>query len=173
MTSTQTQFGQSAALADVIVAGLNGAEFCLPVLAVRRFVRRRELKDLPGISNPVAVDVFPGVVQVDRMGLDGVYDDTYGIHVILQQSVTDTAVSGTSEAQISLLLQLQSQIIEFLCSPLVTVPQAVHPFRGARVMAVRNGDDGIYSLPRLEDTSAFYCDTIFTYKVGGLRRRAT
>lgn len=173
MAEPTPAFGQSVALADEIVAGLNAATtFCLEIEAVRRFVRKTELADLPRIDDPVQVDVFPGMISSERNALDGVYTDTYGIHVIMQQVVADATNGGLSEAQVALLLQLQSEIVEFLCARLVTAPFAVHPFSGARVVAVRQGDDGIYSLPRLEEHNAFYCDTILTYRMAGLRRTA-
>jgi hypothetical protein len=39
------------------------------------------------------------------------------------------------------------------------------------VMAVRQSEKGLYDLDRLESESAFYSETILTYKAVGIRRK--
>jgi hypothetical protein len=166
---TQTVFGQSDAVALELVTALNAAStakmFCLTLTAEHLFARKLDLAGIPGMTDPVGVQVFPGHDQADRDGLSGMYDDIYGVHVLLLQKV-----AGAAETQVPLLMQLRSQIAEFLCSRALACPAAVHPFENARVFAHRHGPEGVYDLARLESTNVFYSDMIVTYKTAVRRR---
>jgi len=166
-------YGQSDAVAVEIAAALNNASptFCLAVTAERKFARKLDLSDISTIGNPVTIEVIPGDDLADLTGLDQIYDDTYGCHVVIMQNVVDETNGGLSESQAALLLRLRSEIVEFLCSHSLSCPNAVHPFSGARVMACRHGKEGIYNLLKLEENNVFYSDLITTYKAVGLRRR--
>jgi hypothetical protein len=170
---TQTVFGQSDAAALELVTALNAASaagtFCLTISAQRLFARLLDLPSIPAIGTAVSVQVFPGHDQTDRDGLSGIYDDIYGVHVLILQKV-----AGAAETQVPLLMQLRSQISEFLCSQALTLAAAVHPMptgSKARAFAIRHGPEGIYDLARLESSNVFYSDMIVTYKAGGMRRR--
>ena len=170
MTTTQTIFGQSDALALAVVDLLNdasaGKAFCLDLSASRVFARIMDLKAIPDSTSAVSVQVFPGHDQADRAGLSGPYDDTYGVHVVLQQRV-----GGVVETQCPLLMQLRTQITEFLAATRIDCPAAVHPFKNAHLFAHRTADNkGVYDLMRLEEFNAFYAEIVLTYKVPGLRR---
>jgi hypothetical protein len=167
-------YGQTDAVAVEIVAALNNASptFCLPVAAERLFARRLDVAEISNIGDPVTVQVIPGDDMADLMGLDQIYDDTYGCHIVLLQNVTDTTNNGgLSETQAALLVRLRSEIVEFLCSHALACPEAVHPFSNARVKACRHGKEGIYDLVKLEENNVFYSDLIVTYRAAGLRRR--
>jgi len=167
---TQTAYGQTVALADAIVVELNAASLCLAVSAERKFARLLDLKDIPKIGESVRIDVFPGDELEDRTGLSGTFIDTYGVHFLIQQQVTDTTNGGISETQVSLLMQLRSQIIEMLCSRTISGSTAVHPFSKAHIIAVRHGAEGVYDLAKLEGEKVFYSDSILTYKAPVTRR---
>jgi hypothetical protein len=175
MTAPQTKFGQSDAAALELVALLTAANtanaFCLAIAPVRLFARKLDLKDIPIADQPVAVQVVPGHDQGDRDGMGGMYNDTYGVHVLLLQ------VCGANvETQCPLLMQLRSEIVEYLCGKGLTCPEGtvVHPFARAQVIGHRHGPEGVYDLTRLEDHAGlFYSDIILTYKAGGLRRQDT
>ena len=177
MTAPQTIFGQSDALALKVVALLQARSdanlFCLTLTASRVFARQMDLDanaphPIPGIGSPVDVQVFPGHDQADRVGVSGQYDDIYGVHVLLQQQV---GAGTAAETQCALLMQLRSQVLEFLMSQAITTTNAVHNFTNSHVFAHRHGGkEGIYDLERLEQQHAFYSDVIFTYKAPGLRR---
>jgi hypothetical protein len=170
----QTVFGQSDAVAREVAAALNGMSgaFCLPVAAEVRYARKMDIKDIGGIDeagtfpDPVNIQVIPVADQTDRTGLGGQYDDTYGVHVLLQQHVGSAA-----ESHVPLLLQLRSEVLELLMGGLLTAAAAVHPFVNASVGTVRQPQgERLYDLDRLESLNAFYSDTILTYKAAGLRR---
>ena len=167
-------YGQSDAVAVEIAAALNAnsGNFCLAVAAERRFARKLDVGDISSIGSAVTVQVFPGDELADLQGLDGIYDDTYGCHILILQNVANATTGGLDEAQMQLLLALRSQIVEFVASKLLSAPDAVHPFSRAQVKACRNdAKEGIYDLNRLEQTNVFYSDLIVTYKMPGLRRR--
>ena len=166
----QTVFGQTVALADVVVAMLNNAApgFCLPITAVRRFARLTELKDLPKTGSPVAIDIFPGTDTSERDGVAPSFSDTYAIHVLLQQHVGKDA---TSEGQISLLMQLRSQIAEFLMPRRYEAKAAVHPFTNIPVVHIGHGKEGVYDLVRLEELQVFYAEMIVMFNAPGLGRK--
>jgi len=168
-----TKYGQSDAVALELVAALNDASpsFCLPVAAERKFARVREIAAVSKIGESVAVHVFPGAEQSEVSGISGVYDDTYAVHVLLQQNVTDTTSGGLSESQLALLMKLRAEIIEYVCARRMSCPDAVHPFSGAIVAKVAHGPEGVYDLARIESMNEFYSDVIFTYRAVGLRRR--
>ena len=181
MTTSQTKFGQSDALALQVVTLLQGANdngftlcgdnytFCLNIAPVRQFARKLDLTDIPNIGDPVAVQVFPGHDQSDRDGLGGIYNDTYGVHVLMLQHV-----AAAAETQCPWLMLLRSQIAEFLSGQGLTLEAALNRLPSgslARVVAVRHGPEGVYDLARLESTNVFYSDMILTYKAGGLRRK--
>jgi hypothetical protein len=174
MADPQTQFGQSDALALELVDGLNAASaagrFCLRLTASRVFARKMELASLPKIGDPVDVQLFPGHDGADREGISGIYDDTYGVHIVIQQVVVDTPNGGISESQCALLMQLRTQMLDFLMSKRVDTTRAVHNFTNAHVLACRHGKEGVYDLLKLEAFNTFYSETILTYKVAGLRR---
>ena len=170
----QAVFGQTVALADALVTALNAqsASLALPILAVRTFARKLDLGDIPAIGEKVMLQIIPGEDLADRIAMNNLYDDTYGVHVLMLQRVSDAALGGISEAQVGCLMQLRSEIIEFLCGAMISCPAAVHPFARARVTGVRHGAEGAYDLSRLESEAAlFYSDTILTYKAAGLCRR--
>ena len=168
------KYGQSDALALAVVAALNAATdtFCLNVDAHRLFARKLDIADISAIGQPVTVEVFPGDELEDLVGLGGTFDDTYGCHVILLQNVADNTQTsgGLNEDQMALLLRLRSEVIELLCAGSIDGLNAVHPFSGARVKAVRHGKEGVYDLAHLESTNVFYSELILTYKMPGLRR---
>ena len=168
---TQTTFGQSDAVALELVTALNDASdaslFCLSLKAERLFARKMDIAEIPDKDSPVNVQVFPGHDQADRVGISGIYDDLYGVHVLLQQRVGDAA-----ETQVALLMLLRSQITKFLCSKVLSCAEGtvVDPFYRAHVVAHRHGPEGVYDLSRLESHNLFYSDIILTYKAAGIRR---
>lgn len=166
-------YGQTDAVAVEIAEALNNASsnFCLEVEAERRFARKLDVSEISAIGDPVTIEVFPGDDLADLMGLDQIYDDTYGCHILILQNVKDTTNGGLSESQVALLMQLRSEIVDFICSRMLSCPDAVHPFAGAVVKACRNGKEGIYDLVKLEKDNVFYSDLIVTYRAVGLRRR--
>jgi len=169
--AAQTVFGQSDAVAMELVDAFNAATtgtFCLKLLARRRFSRMMELVDLPKITDPVDIQVFGGHDQADRVGLSGTYDDMYGVHVLIQQVV---GAGEDAEAQCGRLIQLRSQISEFLMSTRLDTNNAVHNIANSHVFSHRHGPEGVYDLNRLEKLNAFYSDLIVTYKAPGLRRQ--
>ena len=166
----QTVFGQSDAAARSLVTALNAASgagaFCLSLTAATTYARRMEVGDIGNVGAPVNVQVFPGHDAADRVGFSGQYDDTYGVHVLLQQHV-----GAVAETQVPLLLQLRSEVAEFLMARGLTVPAAVHAFSNAHVLGLRHGPEGVYWLDRLEQLNCFYADMILTYRAAGLCRR--
>jgi hypothetical protein len=167
-----TKYGQSDAVAVEITAALNNRSslFCLPVSAERLFQRKLDLGDISNIGDPVTIEVFPGDESSDLMGLDRIYDDTYGCHILILQNAADVTNGGLSESQAALLLRLRSEIVEFLCSCVLACPDAVHQFTNSIVRAVRHGKEGLYDLTRLEQSNVFYSEIIVTYRAVGLRR---
>jgi hypothetical protein len=139
--------------------------FCLSIAPVRQFARKLDLKDISNIGDPVAVQVFPGHDMSDRDGLGGIYNDTYGVHVLMLQHV-----GAEAETQCPWLMLLRSQIAEFLSGQVFTCTAALHPFANSHIVAVRHGPEGVYDLARLESTNVFYSDMILTNKAGGFRR---
>lgn len=169
-------YGQSDAVAVEIVDALNNRSpnFCggtLGVSAERKFARRLDFSDLSVIGENATVEVIPGDDLADLAGLDYIYDDTYGCHIVILQNVTDTTNGGLKESQMALLLRLRSEIIDWLCGSALSCPDAVHPFEGAQIFAVRHGNEGIYDLEKLEQLNIFYSDIIVTYKAVGIRRK--
>ena len=172
--ATQTTFGQTDAAARAIVTSLTtgSATFCLGVSPVRLFARKLDLASIPEIGQAVMIQVVPGDDLSDRLSMNGLYDDTFGVHVLMLQRIADLTSGGISESQAALLMQLRSEIIEWLCARQLACPAAVHPFAGAQVISVRHGKEGAYDLSRLETEAAlFYSDIIFTYRAVGLHRR--
>ena len=170
--TAQIIFGQSDAVARELVTALNDAStanlFCLSLTAETVYARKMNVTDIPKTGEPVNVQVFPGHDAADRVGISGIYDDVYGVHVLLQQHVADAP-----ETQVPLLMLLRSQIAKFLCSKALTCPEGtvVDPFERAHVVAHRHGNEGVYDLGRLEALNVFYSDMIVTYRAAGLRRR--
>ena len=169
-------YGQTDAVAVELVTALNNrsSSFCggdLGVSAERVFARKIDISDISVIGEDVTVEVIPGDEMSDLTGLDFIYDDTYGCHILLLQNVADTANGGLSEAQIALLLRLRSEIIDWLSGSLLSCPDTVHPFSGAQIYAVRHGKEGIYDLEKLEQNNIFYSDIILSYKAVGIRRK--
>jgi hypothetical protein len=167
-------YGQSDAVAVELAAALNTASdadaFCLKVDAKRTFARKIEVVDIAGMNDPVTIEVIPGDDLADLVGLDQIYDDAYGCHILILQNATDNMKGGLSETQMQKLLQLRSEISEYLCCHALACPDAVHPFEGARIKACRHGKEGIYDLAKLEQNNVFYSDLIVTYRAPGLRR---
>ena len=169
-------YGQSDAVAVELVTILNNysANFCggnLGVTAERKFARKLDYADVSTIGSDATVEVIPGDELSDLAGLDYVYDDTYGCHIVIMQNVVDETNGGLSETQMALLLRLRSEIIDYLCGSLLDCPDAVHPTSRMQVMAVRHGREGIYDLEKLEQSNVFYSDIIITYKAVGIRRK--
>jgi hypothetical protein len=171
--SSPTKHGQTEAVAVEVAAALNAASatFILPVSAVVLHARKLGIGDINKIGSAVTVQVFPGDLLADLMGLSRMYDDTYGCHVLLLQNVVDDTNGGLSETQVALLVRLHSEIIEFLGSRSLSCPNAVHPFFGAVAKAFRQGHEGVNDLLRLEGENLFYSDLIVTYHTAGLRRK--
>ena len=150
-------YGQSDAVAVELTTALNNwGSFILSISATRRFARKLDISTIANIDEDVTVEVIPGDDMADLTGLDQIYDDTYGCHIVLMQNVADLTSGGLSEAQMALLLQLRSEIIEFLCSRRLDAPDAVHPIVNARIHAVRHGREGIYDLEKLEQNNIFF-----------------
>ena len=172
MSTTQTEFGNTTALAKSIAAYLNAqsaaSAYCLPLTASIRFARLMDLASYPVIGQPVRVSVFPGQETETRVGMERVFMADYGIHILLQQQVrmdkTGPVDDAASEAQVSLLLQLRSQITESLKSTLQSIADAVHSFNRSPVLMVKSSEDGAYDMIRLESENCFYSITTFTHK---------
>jgi hypothetical protein len=175
---SQTAYGQSDAVARELAAALNEASdlgaFCLRLAAEVRYARLTALGSpddpdaprIPSIGEPASVQIISAGDQGDRTSLGGTYDDTYGVHVLLQQHV-----GAAAETQVPLLLQLRSEVLEFLLNSTMAPAAAVHPFKNAHVLTYKQPQgEMLYDLDRLESLNAFYSDTILTYKAAGLRR---
>lgn len=165
MTDT---YGQSDAVAIELAAALNNAAFCLPVSATRKFARLLTLETVSVIGQPVTIQVIPASELSSRVGMDGVYDDVYMCNILLLQNIS--TAGGLSETQAALLLRLRSQIVELVCSHVLSCPNAVHPFERAVATACHHGNEGVYDIARLEEDGLFSSDLIVTYKASGLRR---
>ena len=174
----QTVFGQSDAVARELATALNAADaggaFCLRLVAEVRYARLMAISSkedptlphIPDIGDPASVQMISAGDQGDRTSLGSTYDDTYGVHVLLQQHV-----GASTETQVPLLLQLRSEIMEFLLNGTMAPTAAVHPFKNAHVLTYKQPQgEMLYDLDRLESLNAFYSDTILTYKAAGLRR---
>ncbi|MCK5017249.1 MAG: hypothetical protein KAS32_09260 [Candidatus Peribacteraceae bacterium] len=164
-------YGQTDAVAVELTEALNNFSFNLELTATRRFARKLDYSDLAGIDDPVTVEVIPGDELQDLVGLDHVFDDIYGCHIVLMQNMTDKVDGGLSETQMAAVLRLRSEIIEYLGQTMLACPNAVHPFENAPMVAARHGREGVYDLEKLEQSNIFYSDIIVTYKVVGLRRK--
>lgn len=172
-----TKYGQSHAAALAVAALLEAADaaagaLCLDLDVQTTFVRRRKIEDIKSIADSkVSVDVIPGSDMGDREAMGGIYGETYGVHVLIQQQVSDESASEPDEDQVALLVRLRSEIVEYLCPRGVTAADAVHPFSNATIMAHRHGEEGVYDLGRLEESGVFYSDLILTIRAAGLRRK--
>jgi hypothetical protein len=175
---TQTDYGQSEAVADQIVALLNAGTFTLNVSAVKRFARRVDLADISQaeLGQAVTVDVFPGMDNADQGAVDpqrstmnNLFTDTYGVHILIQQLVGADA-TGVAEARCSNLMLLRSQIAELVMGTRLSAANAVHPLANIRVIGVRSAPEGVYDLARLESHNVFESEMIVTYRAPGLRR---
>jgi hypothetical protein len=131
-------------------------------------VRDLDIKNLPTPGQPVDVQIFPGHDQADREGISGVYNDIYGIHIVMQLY---TGTRAVTEAQGPGFLALRTRILEWLMSKLLTTTNAVHNFKNSSLFAHRHPAHGVYDLVRLEEVNAFYSEIIVTYKAPGLRRQ--
>src|SRR5574340_739506 len=113
-------YGQSDAVAVELTAALVAHGFSLPIAAQHLYARKLNQTDIGAISDPVTVQIFPGDELADLVGIDQIYDDTYGCHVLLLQRVADVTNGGLSESQVALLLKLRAEIIEYLCSQVLS-----------------------------------------------------
>jgi hypothetical protein len=159
----QTTFGQTDALALEVVAWLNdnAHEFCLPIVAERRFRLISELGEIPAASASASVDVFPDVDTSERLGVAPAFTSSYTIHVFIQQQVGG---NPGPEAQCTLLTQLRSQIIEGLKPLMFSLVNAVHPTQRVFLTHARSADKGLYNLARLLELNVYESDTILTFK---------
>ena len=169
------RYGQSHAAARAVEAllatGQTAGAFVLSIAPTTRLVRRTDQADIPVIGESVAVDCIPGDNQSDRGGIGGIYDDVYGVHIVMQQHIVASATGLVSESQAALLMRLRSEMLEYLCARAINAPDAVHPFRGAMIVAHRAGGEGVYDLARLESGNLFYAEMILTIRASGLRRK--
>lgn len=166
----QTVFGQTTALADAIVAVLNAGSFAVEISAARLFARKFALSSdgttdlvVPDADSAARVDIFPSIEEEDRSGggVTPVFEAKYAVHMLIQQKVGG---GDAAEAQVALLMQARSEMIESLKSVGLTVSTAVKPYRPAVMTAVRSANEGPYDLLRLERMGCFYSDTVLTWK---------
>lgn len=163
--TTNTTFGQTDALALAVVTWLNqnSATFCVPIAAERRFRLSTELDDIPTAAESASVDVFPDIENSERQGMSKAFSSSYVIHIYIQQQVTG-ATGETDEQRCELLARLRSEIIEALKLRLFTLSNAVHPVPNVFLAEVKNGDKGLYGLPRLMQLNVFESDTILVFR---------
>ena len=178
MSDPQIQFGQTAALADEIVAYLNAQDamttgtppvnaspFCLRLTANRVYARILDLAKLPNPGDPVRVDLSPGDETEQRRGIAAVFLAEYSVRLMIQQKI-GAAGTTAGEAQCSLLDQLRSQIIEALKGgPDRNAATAVHPFKATLLtITTPKEQEGTYVASRLEGDNSYYSETILTFK---------
>ncbi len=168
--TTQTQFGQADALALAMVAYLsdNASDLCLPVTVQRRFLRVDDPKDLPDVTQPVQVDILPGVFndaeRYDRTSQAppagrGSWMGTFGITLYMQQVVV-----GQAEAQCPLLELLRTQLLALVEAARLATPAAFLPMQNLVVGAVRSLNKGTYDLDRLVNDGCFSAGFTLTFK---------
>ena len=165
---SQTQFGQTVALADNIVAFLTGyaANFCLPIKAERLFARVFALPDVPATatSQPVLVEIIPNEDIETRNGASTSFAATYSVNALILAKV---GAGADAESRCSVLMQLRSQIIESLKKQFFFGAAAVHPFTRAFLTAARTPEkQGPYLLNRLIEEQVFDSETVLTFRVG-------
>jgi hypothetical protein len=170
----QTAFGQSHALANAILAVLNALQaaglFAVPIAPTVRFARRFNMTSsgetelvVPDTSAPAAVEIFPFNENEERLGGSGLptFEADYQVHLLMLQRV---GVGDADDAQVSLLLQTRSQIIEELKSRGLDVSTVVKKYRPAVLIGVKSATETIYDQAFLESKQSFYSSTLLTYK---------
>jgi hypothetical protein len=161
----QTTFGQTDSLALAIVAWLNGLanSFCIPFAAERRFRIHDDLPNIPTVSDPASVDIFPDAEASHRQGLASIFDSEYAVHILIQQQVG--ADDADIEARCAILAQLRSEIVENMKKRMFNLTDAVHPVNRVFLSEIKSADkDGLYSHSRLLQFNVFWSDTILIFK---------
>jgi len=161
----QQIFGQTHALARAVADWINNSTgFCLSVEAETRFHLISELPKIPGVSDPVSVDVFPGGENSDRQGISTAFLSLYTVHVYLQQQLSGGM--NEQEAQCALLVQLRSDILEGLKLRKFHLTNAVHPVSNVFLSEIKvvAGETLGYNLARLLQHNVFESDSILVFK---------